>query len=74
MSKRPVKSVPSPRRRGRRSFPEEFKRDAVQMLLDGHTAQSVVERLGLSSANLGAPDNRQPTPPGLQSQPAVGNA
>jgi len=51
MSKRPVKSVSS-RRGGRRSFPEEFKRDAVQVLLDGHTAQSVVERLGLSSANL----------------------
>jgi transposase-like protein len=52
MSKRPVKSVSAARRRGRRTFPEEFKRDAVQMLLDGHTAQSVVERLGLSSANL----------------------
>ena len=52
MSKRPVKSVPAPRRVGRRSFPEEFKRDAVQMLLDGHTAPSVVERLGLSSTNL----------------------
>jgi len=51
MSKRPVKSVSS-RRGGRRSFPEEFKRDAVQVLLDGHTAKSVVERLGLSSANL----------------------
>jgi len=52
MSKRPVKSVPSQRRRGRRSYPEEFKREAVQMLLDGHAAQSVVERLGLSSVNL----------------------
>ena len=50
MSKRPVKSVRASRRVGRRSFPEEFKRDAVQMLLDGHTAPSVVERLGLSSA------------------------
>ena len=48
MSKRRIKSVPSGRREGRRSFPEEFKREAVQMLLDGHTAQSVVERLGLS--------------------------
>ena len=52
MSKRRIKSVPSGRREGRRSFPEEFKREAVQMLLDGHTAQSVVERLGLSSTNL----------------------
>jgi transposase len=39
-------------RRQRRSYPEEFKREAVQMLLDGHTAASVVERLGLSSATL----------------------
>ena len=52
MSKRPVKSVDLPRRGNRRSFPEEFKREAVQMLLDGHTAPSVVERLGLSSTNL----------------------
>jgi hypothetical protein len=37
-------------RRPRRSYPEEFKREAVQMLLDGHTAASVVERLGLSGA------------------------
>jgi transposase len=37
---------------GRRQFTEEFKRDAVQMLLDGHSAPSVVERLGLSGTNL----------------------
>ena len=36
----------------RRQFTEEFKREAVQMLLDGHSAPSVVERLGLSGANL----------------------
>ena len=36
----------------RRQFTEEFKRDAVQMLLDGHSAPSVVERLGLSGTNL----------------------
>jgi len=52
MSKRLQKSAPVRQRPSRRSFPEEFKRDAVQMLLDGHSAQSVVERLGLSSANL----------------------
>ena len=39
-------------RRKRRSYPEEFKREAVQMLLDGHSAASVVERLGLSGATL----------------------
>jgi transposase len=36
----------------RRSFTEEFKREAVQMLLDGHSASSVSERLGLSGTNI----------------------
>jgi transposase len=36
----------------RRVFKEEFRQEAVQMLLDGHSAQSVADRLGLSSANL----------------------
>jgi transposase len=36
----------------RRQFTDDFKRDAVQMLLDGHSAPSVVERLGLSGTNL----------------------
>ncbi len=36
----------------RRQFTSEFKEEAVQMLLDGHSAQSVVERLGLSGTNL----------------------
>jgi len=44
------KTVPAPRKR--RQFTDEFRRDAVQMLLDGHSAPSVAERLGLSSANL----------------------
>ncbi len=39
-------------KRARRSFSEEFKQEAVQMLLDGHTADSVAQRLGLSGANL----------------------
>lgn len=52
MSKKRVKKTSSVVRRVRRSFPDEFKREAVQMLLDGHSAQSVAERLGLSSANL----------------------
>ena len=37
---------------GRRRFTEEFKREAVQMLLDGHAARSVAQRLGLSRANV----------------------
>lgn len=36
----------------RRRFTKEFKEEAVQMLLDGHTAQSVSDRLGLSGPNL----------------------
>jgi transposase len=39
-------------RRTRRTYPEEFKREAVQMLLDGHSVTSVVERLGLSGPTL----------------------
>jgi len=38
--------------RRRRVFTEDFRREAVQMLLDGHTAASVAERLGLSHTNL----------------------
>ena len=36
----------------RRVYPDEFKEEAVQMLLDGHSAGSVCERLGLSGTNL----------------------
>ena len=38
--------------RTRRVYTDEFKREAVQMLLDGHAAGSVCERLGLSGTNL----------------------
>jgi len=33
-------------------YPREFKEEAVQMLLDGHSASSVCERLGLSGPTL----------------------
>ncbi|WP_430451254.1 transposase [Rhodopirellula europaea] len=36
----------------RRSYTDEFKRDAVAMLLVGHSATSIVERLGISGTNL----------------------
>ena len=36
----------------RRDYSDEFKREAVQMLLDGHTASSIAQRLGLSATNL----------------------
>jgi transposase len=42
---------PSPPAR-RREFTEEFRHEAVQMMLDGHSAASVAERLGLSGTNL----------------------
>jgi transposase len=38
--------------RKRRTYSEEFKQEAVQLLLDGHSAPSVAERLGLSGPNL----------------------
>jgi transposase len=45
-------SKPKPTGKQRRFFSEEFKQEAVQMLLDGHSAPSVAQRLGLASPNL----------------------
>ena len=45
-------SKPKTASRERRFFSEEFKQEAVQMLLDGHSAPSVAERLGLSGPNV----------------------
>ncbi len=39
---------PKSKPKRRRSYSEEFKQEAVQMLLDGHSATSVADRLGLS--------------------------
>ena len=36
----------------RRQYSDEFKAEAVQMLLDGHSAESVASRLGLSGTNI----------------------
>lgn len=52
MSKQPSGKVKPPERRKRRRFTEEFKSEAVQMLLDGHSAGSISARLGLSSPNV----------------------
>ena len=41
------------RKRGRRQYTQEFKEEALQMMLDGHSAASVAQRLGLSSTNVG---------------------
>ena len=51
MLKKAGRREPSSRKR-RREFTEDFRREAVQMLLDGHTAASVAERLGLAGPNL----------------------
>ena len=40
------------KRRGRRQYSKEFKSEAVQMLLDGHSAVSVAENLGLGGTSL----------------------
>ncbi len=48
MAKKPV----GRKRRTRRQFSKEFKAEAVQMLLDGHSAASVAENLGLSGTSI----------------------
>ena len=40
------------KRQQRRSYPDELRKEAVQMVLDGHSVPSVADRLGLSSPNL----------------------
>jgi transposase-like protein len=37
---------------GRRQYSDEFKAEAVQMMLDGYSAASVASRLGLSNTNI----------------------
>ncbi|KKM03027.1 hypothetical protein LCGC14_1778570 [marine sediment metagenome] len=41
-----------PKRGSRRAYGEELKAEAVQMMLDGHSAESVATNLGISGANL----------------------
>lgn len=36
----------------RRQYTEEFKQEAVQLLLDGYTPPQVVDRLGISNVNV----------------------
>ena len=42
----------SRKKRGRRVYDDELKGEAVQMLLDGQSAEAVVRNLGLSSVSL----------------------
>jgi len=48
----PRKKKPESSGDRRRRYTEEFKQEVVQMLLDGHTAPSVKDRLGLSNVNM----------------------
>ena len=41
-----------PKRITRRSYDDDFKAEAVRMHLDGHSAQSICDRLGISGTNL----------------------
>lgn len=44
---------PTRRKHGaRRQYSDELKAEAVQMMLDGHSAESVAKNLGISRANL----------------------
>jgi transposase len=52
MSKKKSGKLDSAESQGRRRFTEEFKAEAVQMVLDGHSVVSVCQRLGLSSPTL----------------------
>jgi transposase len=45
----PKSAAPVPKRR---QFTDEFRQDAVQMMLDGHSAASVAQRLGISCPTL----------------------
>jgi transposase len=38
-------------RQQRRAYPEELKKEAVQMLLDGHSASSVAHNLGIGNTS-----------------------
>ncbi len=48
MGKKPTRR----KRNARRVYSDELKAEAVQMLLDGHSAESVTKNLGLSGSNL----------------------
>jgi len=47
-----VRASANGKRRSRHVYSEEFRQEAVQLLLDGHSASSVANRLGLASPSL----------------------
>ena len=46
---RPAARKSPEKSRTRRTFTDEFRREAVAMLFDGHSASSVAERLGITT-------------------------
>jgi transposase len=44
--------VTAKHKRKRRTFDNEFKQQAVRMMLDGYSASSVAENLGIENVNL----------------------
>ena len=48
MAKKPTRK----KRRARRKYDDDLKAEAVQMLLDGHTAPSIAKNLGLSGTSM----------------------
>ena len=47
-----AKKATRKKRRTRRQYSDEMKAEAVQMLIDGHSAVSVAKNLGLSSTSI----------------------
>ncbi|MFO0904212.1 MAG: transposase [Pirellulales bacterium] len=43
---------PTPSQPQRRQYTDEYKRETVQMMLDGHSAASIAERLGIPDVHM----------------------
>jgi len=52
MAKRNGSKASKPAKKTRRQFDKSFKQQAVQMMLDGHSASSVSDNLGIDNTNL----------------------
>ena len=52
MARKKKKKKTSVKKPSRRQYTDEFKEEAVQLLLDGYTAPQVVDRLGISNVNV----------------------
>ncbi len=52
MARRNGSKASNAAKQARRQFDKQFKQRAVQMMLDGHTAGSVSENLGIDNTNL----------------------